>query len=118
AEINAADAAFANTVAAVVELVENPGAGVDLPLDILGTAFQIRVWQALQKIPAGATTTYSEIAAAIGRPAAVRAVGTACGANPLAVVVPCHRALRTSGALAGYRWGLARKAELLKRERG
>ncbi|MEH3116313.1 MAG: bifunctional DNA-binding transcriptional regulator/O6-methylguanine-DNA methyltransferase Ada [Methylorubrum populi] len=116
AEIVAGEADFAATVAQVVRLVEAPGAAFDLPLDIGGTAFQQRVWQALRRIPAGATATYAEIARAIGEPAAVRAVAMACGANRIAVAIPCHRVVRSDGALSGYRWGTARKAELLARE--
>ncbi len=110
------DAAFAALVAQVAALVERPDAPAELPLDIRGTAFQQRVWDALRAIPPGRTLTYSQIAAQIGAPAAVRAVGTACGANPVAIAVPCHRAVRSDGSLAGYAWGLARKAELLRRE--
>lgn len=116
AEIAAGDENFAATVAAVVRLIEAPGAGFALPLDIGGTAFQQRVWQALRAIPAGATATYADIARAIGAPAAVRAVAMACGANALAVAIPCHRVVRSDGALSGYRWGTARKAALLARE--
>ena len=114
-----ADAAgFAAVVAKVVGLVEAPRLGADLPLDVRGTAFQERVWQALQAIPAGTTATYAEIAAAIGAPKAMRAVAGACAANPAAVLIPCHRVVRSNGDLSGYRWGVARKAELLKREGG
>ena len=116
AEISGGDADFAATVAAVVSLVEQPGRRCDLPLDIAGTAFQQRVWAALRDIPAGTTTTYAAIAGTIGAPGAVRAVATACGANKLAVAIPCHRVVRTDGALAGYRWGVARKRALLDRE--
>jgi AraC family transcriptional regulator of adaptative response/methylated-DNA-[protein]-cysteine methyltransferase len=99
-----------------VRLVEAPEAAFDLPLDIGGTAFQQRVWQALRRIPAGTTATYADIARAIGAPAAVRAVAMACGANALAVAIPCHRVVRSDGALSDYRWGTARKAALLARE--
>jgi AraC family transcriptional regulator of adaptative response/methylated-DNA-[protein]-cysteine methyltransferase len=102
--------------AAVVAAVDT-GGGADVPLDLLGTAFQQRVWRALRDIPRGATTTYAELASRIGAPRAVRAVGTACGANPVAPLVPCHRVLRGDGGLGGYRWGLARKKTLLARER-
>ncbi len=102
-------------LADVIRLVEVPGCG-DLPLDIRGTAFQQRVWQALRTIPAGSTATYTEIAKKIDAPASVRAVATACAANPLAVAVPCHRVIRSDGTLAGYRWGIDRKKALLKRE--
>ena len=94
-----------------------PIANLDLPLDIRGTAFQARVWRALQKIPLGRTATYTEIAAALGQPKAVRAVAAACAANKLALLVPCHRVIRSDGDLAGYRWGLERKRALLARER-
>jgi AraC family transcriptional regulator of adaptative response/methylated-DNA-[protein]-cysteine methyltransferase len=110
------DAAFEETVAKVVGLVEQPGRGLDLPLDVRGTAFQQRVWRALQAIPPGETATYAEIAERIGQPNAVRAVGAACGANPLAVAIPCHRVVRTDGGLSGYRWGVERKRRLLARE--
>ncbi|GAA0270790.1 Bifunctional transcriptional activator/DNA repair enzyme Ada [Methylorubrum aminovorans] len=118
AQIAEGAADFAATVGAVVRLVEMPGTAFDLPLDIGGTAFQQRVWQALRRIPAGTTATYAEIARAIGAPAAVRAVAMACGANALAVAIPCHRVVRSDGALSGYRWGTARKAALLAREGG
>lgn len=117
AELAPPDAAFENLVAAVAALVERPGQDRALPLDLRGTAFQERVWQALRAIPAGATASYAGIAAAIGRPTAARAVAAACAANPVAVAVPCHRVLRSGGALSGYRWGVARKAALLDRER-
>jgi AraC family transcriptional regulator, regulatory protein of adaptative response / methylated-DNA-[protein]-cysteine methyltransferase len=110
------DAAFERLVARVVELVEAPGAGLDLPLDPRGTAFQRRVWQTLREIPAGGTASYSEIADRIGAPSAVRAVASACAANPLAVAVPCHRVVRRDGRLSGYRWGVERKRTLLQRE--
>ncbi len=116
AEIAAGTPDFAATVEAVVRLVAAPEAGFDLPLDIGGTAFQQRVWQALRRIPVGTTATYAEIAAAIGAPAAVRAVAMACGANALAIAIPCHRVVRSDGALSGYRWGTERKAALLARE--
>lgn len=101
----------------VVALVEQPGAAISLPLDIQGTAFQRRVWQALQAIPPGQTLTYAGLAAQLGQPSAVRAVAGACAANKLAVAVPCHRVVATTGALTGYRWGLDRKRALLARER-
>ena len=107
---------FNSWVKAVVAHIEAPARRIELPLDIRGTAFQHRVWQALRKIPAGATSTYAEIAATIGNPRAVRAVGRACAANPVAVVVPCHRVVRSDGNLSGYRWGIRRKRELLRRE--
>ena len=110
------DAQFAQRVAQVVGLVEAPGLGIDLPLDIRGTAFQERVWQALLAIPPGTTISYAELAERIGSPAAVRAVARACGANWLAVAIPCHRVVRRNGDPAGYRWGVERKQTLLKRE--
>jgi AraC family transcriptional regulator of adaptative response/methylated-DNA-[protein]-cysteine methyltransferase len=110
------DAAFERTVALVIAAVETPAARISLPLDVRGTAFQLRVWQALRHIPVGATASYAQIAARIGAPRAVRAVAGACGANPLAVVIPCHRVVRTDGSLSGYRWGVERKRELLARE--
>ncbi|MBY6264478.1 bifunctional DNA-binding transcriptional regulator/O6-methylguanine-DNA methyltransferase Ada [Azospirillum sp. 412522] len=117
AELIGGDSDFEATVARVVGLVEAPGTtGFTLPLDIGGTAFQQRVWQALRAIPAGRTASYAEIAAAIGEPAAVRAVARACGANPLAVAIPCHRVVRSDGSLSGYRWGVERKRDLLNRE--
>jgi AraC family transcriptional regulator of adaptative response/methylated-DNA-[protein]-cysteine methyltransferase len=110
------DADFERLVARVVGLVEAPGHGLELPLDVRGTAFQQRVWQALREIPAGATASYAEIARRIGAPQSVRAVAQACGANPLAVAIPCHRVVRSDGALSGYRWGVERKRALLVRE--
>jgi AraC family transcriptional regulator of adaptative response/methylated-DNA-[protein]-cysteine methyltransferase len=116
AELIGGDAEFEQLVAKVVGLVEAPGLGLDLPLDVQGTAFQQRVWEALREIPAGRTATYGEIAARIGAPGAVRAVAGACAANPLAVAIPCHRVVRTDGSLSGYRWGVERKRALLERE--
>jgi AraC family transcriptional regulator of adaptative response/methylated-DNA-[protein]-cysteine methyltransferase len=116
AELRGGDADFEAMVARIVGLVEVPGTEMDLPLDIRGTAFQQRVWQALRAIPPGSTATYTEIAAAIGAPSSVRAVAQACAANTLAVAIPCHRVVRSDGALSGYRWGVARKAQLLERE--
>jgi AraC family transcriptional regulator of adaptative response/methylated-DNA-[protein]-cysteine methyltransferase len=110
------DAAFDSLVAKVVGFVEAPGRGLDLPLDVRGTAFQQRVWEALRKIPSGVTASYSEIASTIGAPKAVRAVAQACAANSLAVAIPCHRVVRNDGALSGYRWGVERKRALLERE--
>ncbi len=109
---------FARTVKDVVALVDAPRQGHQLPLDVRGTAFQKRVWKALCRIPAGETATYAEIANRIGAPKAVRAVGSACGANHLGVAIPCHRAVRSDGSLAGYYWGLERKRALLKKESG
>ena len=113
------DGALEALATQVVALVEGAGlpATADLPLDLLGTAFQQRVWRALRDIPPGSTATYGDIARRIGSPGAVRAVGTACGANPVAVLVPCHRVLRGDGKIGGYRWGPARKRALLARER-
>lgn len=111
-----ADGDFENRVATVVGLVEAPRIGVDLPLDIRGTAFQQRVWHALREIPAGSTCSYAEVARRIGKPSATRAVAQACAANALAVAIPCHRVVRTDGALSGYRWGVERKRALLERE--
>jgi AraC family transcriptional regulator of adaptative response/methylated-DNA-[protein]-cysteine methyltransferase len=110
------DSDFERLVAQVVGFVETAALGLDLPLDIRGTAFQQRVWQALREIPFGTQVSYSEIARRIGVPKAVRAVAGACAANTLAVAIPCHRVVRTDGDLSGYRWGIARKAELLRRE--
>jgi AraC family transcriptional regulator of adaptative response/methylated-DNA-[protein]-cysteine methyltransferase len=111
------DSGFEELVAKVVGFVEAPGLGLDLPLDLRGTAFQERVWQALRDIPAGRTVSYSELAAAIGAPGAVRAVAGACAANKIAVAIPCHRVVRNDGALSGYRWGVERKRVLLEREK-
>lgn len=116
AELSGGDADYERVVATVVGFVEAPKLGLDLPLDVRGTAFQMRVWQALQAIPAGATASYTEIARRIGAPAAVRAVAGACAANPLAVAIPCHRVVRSDGGLSGYRWGVERKRLLLARE--
>ena len=116
AQLVGGDADFERMVARVIASVEDPAAGLDLPLDIRGTAFQQRVWQALQAIPAGKTESYAEIAARLGAPKAVRAVAGACAANPVAVVIPCHRVVRSDGTLSGYRWGVARKRALLDRE--
>ncbi|CAI3788516.1 Bifunctional transcriptional activator/DNA repair enzyme Ada [Pseudomonas sp. MM227] len=112
-----ADSDFEAIVAKVLGFIEAPRAGLDLPLDIRGTAFQQRVWQALGKIEPGTTASYAQVAASIGAPSAVRAVAGACAANALAVAVPCHRVVRTDGGLSGYRWGIERKRELLERER-
>ncbi len=116
AELIGGDAGFEELVAKVVGFVEAPALGLGLPLDLRGTAFQQRVWQALREIPAGTTASYREIARRIGAPNAVRAVGQACGANHIAVAIPCHRVVRTDGDLSGYRWGIDRKRALLARE--
>lgn len=110
------DTAFEELVAKVVGFVEAPGIGLDLPLDVRGTAFQQRVWQALRDIPVGATVSYAEIARRIGNPKSVRAVAQACAANNIAVAIPCHRVVKNNGALSGYRWGVERKSALLERE--
>lgn len=117
ADLVGGDAGFEALVAQVVGLIEHPGIGIDLPLDVRGTAFQQRVWDALRAIPAGETTSYAQIAQRIGAPRAVRAVAGACAANTLAVAIPCHRVVRSDGALSGYRWGVERKHALLLRER-
>lgn len=118
AKLIGGDADYEATVAQVIALVEAPAIGLALPLDIRGTAFQQRVWQALRAIPPGRTVSYTDIARGIGAPAAVRAVAGACAANAHAVAIPCHRVVRQSGALSGYRWGLERKRALLDREAG
>lgn len=110
------DRDYESLVARVVGFVEQPEIGLDLPLDVRGTAFQQRVWQALQEIPVGETISYSEIAQRIGAPKAVRAVAGACAANKLAVAIPCHRVVRNDGSLSGYAWGVERKRRLLDRE--
>jgi AraC family transcriptional regulator of adaptative response/methylated-DNA-[protein]-cysteine methyltransferase len=110
------DDRFEALVAKVVGFVEAPAIGLDLPLDVRGTAFQQRVWQALRDVPAGSTVSYADIAAKIGSRKAVRAVSQACAANPLAVAIPCHRVVRNDGGLSGYRWGIERKRTLLERE--
>lgn len=116
AQLRGGDATYERLVARVVGLVEAPARGLDLPLDVRGTAFQQRVWQALREIPPGETATYSGIAEKIGAPRAVRAVAGACAANAIAVAIPCHRVVRQDGDLSGYRWGIARKRELIARE--
>jgi len=110
------DEAFARRVHQVIAVLDNPRNTLALPLDLRGTAFQRQVWQALCQIPVGETVSYQRVAEIIGKPQAVRAVASACAANTLAVVIPCHRVLRVNGALSGYRWGVARKAQLLARE--
>jgi AraC family transcriptional regulator of adaptative response/methylated-DNA-[protein]-cysteine methyltransferase len=113
-----ADDELGGSLAKVVGLVEAPAEAVDLLLDLRGTAFQQRVWQALREIPAGSTASYRELARRIGAPASIRAVARACAANALAVAVPCHRVIRSDGSLSGYRWGVRRKRALLQREAG
>lgn len=116
AKLIGADRKYEKLVAQVVGLVERPSADVDLPLDVRGTAFQRRVWQALREIPVGETVAYAEIARRIGAPKSVRAIASACAANNLAVAIPCHRVVRSDGALSGYAWGIDRKRALLDRE--
>ncbi len=116
AEIVAGDGEFTEWVSAVIDLVEDPSSPFELPLDIRGTAFQHLVWRKLREIPAGSTASYSEIARQIGRPKAARAVAAACAANGVAVVIPCHRVVRSDDSISGYRWGVERKRELLRRE--
>jgi AraC family transcriptional regulator of adaptative response/methylated-DNA-[protein]-cysteine methyltransferase len=112
------DRGFEQTIAQVIAVVETPAQGLELPLDVRGTAFQQRVWQALRGIPPGTTASYADIARRVGAPGGARAVAKACAANPVAVLIPCHRVVRTDGALSGYRWGIERKRDLLARERG
>jgi AraC family transcriptional regulator of adaptative response/methylated-DNA-[protein]-cysteine methyltransferase len=107
---------FADRVRRVMAFIDAPTAGFGLPLDVQGTAFQRRVWEALRQVPPGATASYGEIARRIGKPKAVRAVAQACGANPVAVAVPCHRIVAGDGGLGGYHWGVDRKKKLLARE--
>jgi AraC family transcriptional regulator of adaptative response/methylated-DNA-[protein]-cysteine methyltransferase len=116
AQLVGGDRGFEQWMARVVGLIEAPAQGLDLPLDVRGTAFQQRVWEALRAIPAGSTASYAEIAARIGAPKAVRAVAQACAANALAVAIPCHRVVKSDGALSGYRWGVERKRKLIERE--
>ena len=118
AELVGGDPGFERLIAQVVGFIEQPNLGLDLPLDVRGTAFQQRVWDALRKIPAGETASYAQIAQRIGSPTAVRAVAQACAANTLAVAIPCHRVVRSDGGLSGYRWGVERKRALLLRESG
>ena len=117
AQLLGGDQAFERLVAKVVGFVEAPAQGLDLPLDIRGTAFQQRVWKAIRDIPAGATASYRDLAKRLGAPKAVRAVAQACAANAIAVAIPCHRVVRTDGSTSGYRWGVARKRALLAREK-
>jgi AraC family transcriptional regulator of adaptative response/methylated-DNA-[protein]-cysteine methyltransferase len=117
AEIRENDPGLGETVGRVAAFLKKPSDGFGLPLDIQGTAFQRRVWQALRLIPPGTTVTYTELAHRLGSPRAVRAVASACAANPVAVAVPCHRVVRRDGGLAGYRWGIERKRALLDREK-
>ena len=117
AALNPGDAEFEGWVARAIAMIENPSGGCDLPLDIQGAAFQERVWAALREIPPGETATYSDIAQQIGAPKAARAVANACASNRLAVAIPCHRIVRSDGSISGYRWGVERKRELLRREK-
>ncbi|OPB02200.1 bifunctional DNA-binding transcriptional regulator/O6-methylguanine-DNA methyltransferase Ada [Pseudomonas fluorescens] len=117
AQLVGADRHFEQLIAQVVGFIEAPALGLDLPLDLRGTAFQERVWRALRDIPLGSTASYAQIAERIGAPKSFRAVAQACGANCLAVAIPCHRVVRSDGELSGYRWGVARKRQLLERER-
>lgn len=117
ARIRRDEGAIEARLKAVLDRLGGAGTDIDLPLDVRATAFQWRVWEALRAIPRGETRAYKEIAAQIGAPKAARAVGRACAANPVAVIVPCHRAVGASGRLTGYRWGLDRKKKLLARER-
>ena len=116
AQLVGGDAGFERDVAKVISLIEHPSGMFDLPLDVQGTVFQQKVWNALRCIPAGKTASYRQIAQAIGEPKAMRAVAQACGANKIAVAIPCHRVVRLDGSLSGYRWGVNRKRELLRRE--
>ena len=118
AELIGGDASYEALVAQVVGFVEAPALGLDLPLDVRGTAFQQRVWQALRDVPPGHTVSYTELARRMGAPQSARAVASACAQNTLAVAIPCHRVIRTDGSLSGYRWGVERKRRLLAREKG
>lgn len=116
AALAVAEPGFAQTLAGVIAFVDAPRAAFDLPLDVRGTVFQQRVWEALRRIPPGETVSYTELAERVGQPSAVRAVAGACAANPAAIAIPCHRVLRNDGAISGYRWGVERKRKLLERE--
>jgi AraC family transcriptional regulator of adaptative response/methylated-DNA-[protein]-cysteine methyltransferase len=115
-ELAGSDAALDALAAKVAALVDAPAKKLDVPLDMRGTPFQREVWRALRAIPVGYTTTYADLAASLDRPGSARAVGAACGANPLAIIVPCHRVVSRDGSLTGYRWGVERKQVLLQRE--
>ena len=117
AELQEAEPGFERTLLDVVAFVDAPRIGLSLPLDVRGTAFQQRVWDALRQVPAGQTVSYAELAARLGMPQGARAVASACAANPAAIAIPCHRVVRNDGALSGYRWGVERKRKLLDRER-
>ena len=116
AQLRPGDANFEALLPTAMAVVDGVPGASSPPLDLIGTSFQALVWQALRGVVPGNTTTYSNLAAAVGKPAAVRAVAQACGANPIAIAIPCHRVVRSDGALAGYRWGLERKRALLARE--
>jgi AraC family transcriptional regulator of adaptative response/methylated-DNA-[protein]-cysteine methyltransferase len=116
AQLVSGDRAFEQLTARVISLVEDPTIGLDLPLDIRGTAFQHRVWEALRRIPVGSTASYADIAKAIGAPKSTRAVARACGSNKIAVAIPCHRVIGSDGSLTGYRGGIERKRALLAKE--
>jgi AraC family transcriptional regulator of adaptative response/methylated-DNA-[protein]-cysteine methyltransferase len=116
ADVQPADTAMGSLISGVMQAIETPMAAHDLPIDVAGTAFQEAVWKELRRIPPGETRSYADIAAAIGEPGAVRAVGTANGSNPVAVLVPCHRVIRSDGTLGGYAGGLDRKRQLLAAE--
>lgn len=113
----AGDKSFEDTVAKVVGLIENPKNNIDLPLDIIGTLFQQKVWQVLKNIPVGTTVSYQQLAEMVGSPKAVRAVASACARNNIAILIPCHRVVRTNGNLGGYRWGIEVKKQLLQQEK-
>jgi len=117
AELIGGDKNFERTVARIIGFIEAPNIGLDLPLEIRGTAFQQKVWRALREIPPGSTVSYTEIASRLGVPKSVRAVSRACASNRIAVAIPCHRVVRHNGNLAGYRWGIERKRTLLQREK-
>jgi AraC family transcriptional regulator of adaptative response/methylated-DNA-[protein]-cysteine methyltransferase len=116
ASIGEANAVTRHFARQVIEYIESPGGELDVPVDLRGTEFQRAVWQVLRNIPAGVTVSYTDIARQLGKPTAVRAVARACAANPLAVLIPCHRVVRSDGNLSGYRWGIERKRTLLQRE--
>ena len=117
AAINPGSELFGDTVACVAELIERPNAPADIPLDVQGTAFQEKVWRVLRGVPVGKTMNYKEVAIAMGKPEAHRAVANACGANPVALLIPCHRVVRADGSSGGYRWGIERKSQLLNCEK-
>jgi AraC family transcriptional regulator of adaptative response/methylated-DNA-[protein]-cysteine methyltransferase len=116
AELTDGGAGIRPVIAEIVDMIEAPERGLDLPLDLHGTDFQRRVWQVLRKIPVGETASYAEVARRIGSPDSIRSVASACAANALAVAIPCHRVVRSDGGLSGYRWGVERKRALLERE--